>query len=105
LVYEEAKDRNFQITGTNPSKTEFIALYTLNDPIDGLSRMIGYRNSTNKKWAVGFVAGALVMICANGMISGDIITIRRHTGSIVEDLRLIVKQAFDLMRLRPVLTT
>jgi hypothetical protein len=99
LIYEEAKSRRYQITGkgfrANPSRTEFIAMYTLDSPHNGLSRMIGYRNSTNKKWAVGFVAGALVMICANGMISGDVITIRRHTGSIADDLRLIVRQAFD----------
>jgi hypothetical protein len=99
MIYEEAKHRQYQITGkgyrANPSRTEFIAMFTLDNPKNGLSRMIGYRNSTNKKWAVGFVAGALVMICTNGMISGDIITIRRHTGSIRDDLRLIVKQAFD----------
>lgn len=99
LVYEEAKARSYQVTGkgfrANPTRTEFLALYTLNNPEEGLSRMIGYRNSTNKKWAVGFVAGALVMICTNGMISGDIITFRRHTGNIMEDLRLIVKQAFN----------
>lgn len=99
IIYEEAKHRQYQITGkgfrANPSRTEFIAMFTLDNPKNGLSRMIGYRNSTNKKWAVGFVAGALVMICSNGMISGDVITIRRHTGSITDDLHTIVKQAFD----------
>lgn len=99
MIYEEAKHRQYHITGkgfrANPSRTEFIAMFTLDNPKNGLSRMIGYRNSTNKKWAVGFVAGALVMICSNGMISGDVITIRRHTGSIADDLQLIVKQAFD----------
>ena len=99
MIYEEAKHRQYQITGkgfrANPSRTEFIAMFTLDNPKNGFSRMIGYRNSTNKKWAVGFVAGALVMICSNGMISGDVITIRRHTGSITDDLHTIVKQAFD----------
>jgi len=99
LIYQEAAERNYQITGrgfrANPSMTEFIAMFTLDKAEQGLSRMIGYRNSTNKKWAVGFVAGALVMICANGMICGDIITFRKHTGSVQEDLRIIVRKAFD----------
>jgi len=99
LVYQEAERRNYQITGrgfrANPSRTEFIAMFTLNQPEHGLSRMIGYRNSTNKKWAVGFVAGALVMICSNGMINGDIITFRRHTGNVYQDLGDIIMRAFD----------
>lgn len=99
LIYEEAEQRRYRITGkgfrANRSNTEFIAMFTLNHSEQGLSKMIGYRNSTNKQWAVGFVAGALVMICSNGMISGDIITYRKHTGNVYEDLKLIVKGAFN----------
>jgi hypothetical protein len=99
LVFEEAQSQGYKITGkgyrSNPSRTEFIAMFTLNKPEQGLSRMIGYRNSFNKKWAVGFVAGALVMICSNGMMAGDIITFRRHTKSIEHDLKEIIHQAFN----------
>lgn len=99
LIYQEASERNYQITGrgfrANPTNTEFIAMFTLNQPDQGLSRMIGYRNSINKKWAVGFVAGALVMICSNGMVAGDIITFRKHTGSVRNDLKVIVQRAFE----------
>ncbi len=99
LIYQEAEKRNYIITGkgfrANPSLTEFIAMFTLNQPEDGLIRMIGYRNSTNKKWSVGFVAGALVTICSNGMVSGDIITFRKHTGSVKQDLNFIIQRAFE----------
>lgn len=99
LVRKAAGAFDYTITGfgyrSNASNNEFVGMYSLNSPENGLSKMIGFRNSINKKYSVGFVAGALVMICSNGVISGDIITFRKHTGNVHNDLEVMVKKAFE----------
>jgi hypothetical protein len=99
LIRQEAAQRELVITGkgyrANRANTEFVAMMTMGNEEQGISKMIGVRNSTNKKYAVGFVAGAIVLVCGNGMISGDIVTFRRHTGSVEEDLKEMVAEVFD----------
>lgn len=48
---------------------------------------IGFKNSYDKTMSAAIVMGASVMICKNGMISGDLIAFKRkHTGSILVEL-------------------
>ena len=67
--------------------------------IHGLKMMIGWRNSYDKSMSLAFVAGATVMICENGMISGDLMAFKRkHTGLIVTELQEKIQIGFDKMR-------
>jgi hypothetical protein len=99
LITQQAETRGMKLTGkgfrANPSRTEFMGLLTFDNPDSGLSKMIGFRNSTNKAWSVGLVAGAMVVVCANGMISGEVMNMRKHTGSVLEDLNEMVVNTFD----------
>jgi hypothetical protein len=65
---------------------------------------LAFRNSYDKSMSVAFVAGASVWICSNGMISGEIQFMRKHTGSVIQELneRIVsaideLEQHFDLM--------
>lgn len=60
--------------------------------------MFGSRNSYDKSRSAALAVGATVMICGNGMISGDMMTFRRkHTGSIATELDVKVDVAIENM--------
>ena len=54
--------------------------------VDNLGMRLAFRNSYDKSMSVAFVAGANVWICENGAISGEIQYVRKHTGSVVQEL-------------------
>lgn len=47
---------------------------------------LGFRNSYDKSMSVAFLAGNQVFICSNGMIAGEIQFLRKHTGSVVQEM-------------------
>ena len=62
----------------------------------GYRRMIGVRNSHDKSLAAGLVAGARVVVCSNGMFTGDDICLnRKHTSRLYEDLDQKIDEGFQ----------
>jgi hypothetical protein len=62
----------------------------------GYRRMIGIRNSHDKSVAAGLVAGARVIVCSNGMFTGDDICLnRKHTSRLYEDLDQKIDEGFQ----------
>lgn len=53
-----------------------------------LRHMIGFRNSINKAFAIGVVAGLYIMVCSNMVMKGDFIEFRKHTSGL-DDLELL----------------
>jgi len=51
-----------------------------------LGMRFAFRNSYDKSMSLATVAGSSVFICENGMISGELQFIRKHTGSIVQEM-------------------
>ena len=51
-----------------------------------LGMRLAFRNSYDKSMSVAFAAGAVVWICSNGMITGEIQYMRKHTGTVVNEL-------------------
>ena len=47
---------------------------------------LAFRNSYDKSMSVAFAAGAVAWICSNGMVSGEIQYMRKHTGTVVDEL-------------------
>ncbi len=91
-VYEEAEKRGFQIGSEQywSSKSGMQMTGKVNIVVPGndeLGMMIGFKNSYDKTIALGFAAGGNVLVCTNGMVTGDITLVRRHTGSIVEEIQ------------------
>lgn len=66
------------------------ASYLLDQKANGTFWQIGVRNSTEKKFAVGFAAGSHVMVCSNLVFSGDFVEFRKHTKG------LDIDELFDL---------
>lgn len=63
------------------------------DADSSLGMRLAFRNSYDKSMSVAFVAGAVVWICGNGMISGNIQFMRKHTGSVVLELKESITNA------------
>lgn len=58
--------------------------------------MIGFRNSTQKNFAVGVTAGLQVIVCSNMVFSGDYVEFRRHTKRLdLDELRELAKRAIE----------
>ena len=51
-----------------------------------LGMRLALRNSYDKSMSVAFAAGAVAWICSNGMVSGEIQYMRKHTGTVVDEL-------------------
>lgn len=96
-------ENNYEIKGqrlfVNGSGTKLVGFYDVQEsgvvaPDDfGFRMSIGFKNSYDKSMTATLVVGATVIICSNGMISGDLITFRRkHTGSVLEELREKMQQ-------------
>lgn len=62
-----------------------------------LEQTMAYTNSYNKRIPIRFVSGGKVFICSNGMIVGDIITMRKHTGEVFPALKEMMKVAVARM--------
>ena len=93
-VINNVVDQNYngqQIAGTMSLRKE--------TGIEGqeLAQTMAYTNSYNKRIPIRFVSGGHVFICANGMIIGDIITMRKHTGEVFPALKEMMKVAVARM--------
>ena len=62
---------------------------------DELGMMLAFRNSYDKSMSLGFAAGGNVWICTNGLVGGDITLVRRHTGSIVNEVSDKITSSID----------
>lgn len=49
---------------------------------NGRSMMLGFRNSTNKAFALGITGGAHITVCSNMMFSGEFLEFRKHTSGL-----------------------
>jgi len=73
---------------SNEKGTQLITTMDIRHPgVEDIGMRIAYRNSYDKSMSVGYVAGANVWICSNGMMSGELSFKRKHTGSVVKDLK------------------
>lgn len=65
---------------------QLIGYMDIKSSFSELGMRIAFRNSYDKSMSVAFVAGSCVWICGNGMISGEIQYMRKHTGGVVSEL-------------------
>jgi len=76
---------------TNNAMTQMTGLLTIptDDKEQGMS--IGLLNSYDKSKKVGVGTGSCVFVCTNGMFNADFTEIRKHQGTIQQDLEDIIK--------------
>jgi len=99
-IEEELDKKNFSIKHEkyNIARKGDQVIGTLgiaNDQDPEIGFQLAFRNSYDKSMAVGFAAGNIVWICSNGLIAGDIVYMRKHTGSVVEELNGRISMAIN----------
>ena len=62
---------------------------------DSLNQQISFRNSYDKSMSLAFVSGDRTWICKNGMISGDMKFVRKHTGTIASEISQRITETVD----------
>jgi hypothetical protein len=89
----------------NMNGNKLVGYYTIEDenmetdPDFGIQMMMGFKNSYDKSMTAALAAGANVMICSNGMISGSMVRFtRKHTGTIFQELQEKFNEAVQTMR-------
>jgi len=105
-VNEEGVNRFKTITqdfaiGTNRAGTTLFGIAQLRatnaqNPHQHLA--VGFRNSTNKQFAVGFTCGVKTLICSNLCMSGDFVGYAKHVHKV--DWNDLIDQAFEAVPLR-----
>ena len=70
-----------------------MACFKNSDDYVGLN--IAYRNSYNKVFALAVAFGAQVFVCANGMLTGEVIVAKKHTVNVFESFKQIVEDNID----------
>lgn len=70
----------------NNKGTQIIGYLDVESGNSTLGMRIAFRNSYDKSMSLAIVAGASVWICSNGMVGGEIQTVRKHTGKITTEV-------------------
>lgn len=87
----EIINKNYSL---NKTKMNMFGTWELTQGKNGISWMIGFRNSMCKAFAIGICAGTNVISCSNMTFSGKFIEFRRHTSGVdLEELRILSEKA------------
>jgi len=76
---------------------QMLGKYTIESGDSDLNMQLAFRNSYDKSMAIGFAAGATVFVCSNGMLAGDLLVYRKHTGTVVEELHDYIIDGINMM--------
>ena len=76
-----------QMFGTLTYKEDF------HDQDQELGLSIGLSNSYDKSMSLGLCSGASVFVCENLMMTGEVVAMRMHTGSIIDELKGLIFNA------------
>jgi hypothetical protein len=90
-IQEELDKNNLVVANkqykVNREGKQVIATYDIKQAgYSELGMRLAWRNSYDKSMTAALVAGSNVWICSNGMISGELQYMRKHTGSIASEL-------------------
>jgi hypothetical protein len=95
--------RSIQVTGQAHGLTHdgqrYFGLLEVSSPHNAQAHwVVGIRNSHDKTFAAGIVAGSQVLVCDNLCFSGEILLARKHTGHIQDELPSMADRAVDGLR-------
>jgi hypothetical protein len=98
------RNNGLKITGEGHSLTHtgnrYFGLYQIQNGAahDDYSWILGLRNSHDKSFPAGMVAGASVFICDNLSFSGEVRVFRKHTVFIWRDMPAVVQRGIGLLQ-------
>lgn len=100
-VHDRLQQRGLQVqtarhTVTHGTNRYFGTLELTPEPGREYRRIVGLRNSHDKKFSASIVAGARVIVCSNGMFVGEELCLaRKHTSRVHEDIDDRLDNSFE----------
>jgi len=96
-VLEEAgigvKDKRYSLSADGAN---CFSSWVLDSGFGGRDPMLGFRNSINKSFALGFCAGAHIIVCSNMMFGGEFVEFNKHTAQMDDQmLHLMATNSFE----------
>lgn len=76
------QNKRFELSATGGN---LFASYQLDQGHEGSNWQLGFRNSVEKKFAVGITAGTFTIVCSNLVFTGDYLEFRKHTKGLTPD--------------------
>jgi len=93
----DVKDASFQVANKGKKMVGTITLET-KDGINWINPSVVIRNSYDKSMSLGIGAGnGTVFVCTNGVISGDVVSLRKHTSNVYRDIEDVVQNSIQSM--------
>ena len=87
------QDKRFELS---TSGGNMFASYRLDQGRNGVDWQIGFRNSVEKKFAIGITAGTFTIVCSNMVFSGSFVEFRKHTSGLdMDELMTIAGRAIN----------
>ena len=85
-VVEEAgigvKNKQYSLTSNGAN---CFSSWVLDVEKNGRNWMVGFRNSIDKSFSLGFTGGASIIVCSNMMFDGSFIEFQKHTSEMDDD--------------------
>lgn len=81
----------------NADGNKMVGMLRINEQSSDMGVMIAFKNSYDRSMSLGFAAGAQVIVCENGVVSGEINLVRKHTGSVVHELNFKIEDTLELL--------
>jgi len=101
LIHNEALRNNLTIFNSsfkvNREGTKTIGYFDIRADDPEMAMRMAFRNSYDKSMSFGIAAGAKIMVCSNGCITGEIVTKRKHTGSADEEAKYKIIEGFSMI--------
>lgn len=98
-IEEQLDKRNLNIVSKAykgaSGNNRLIGYFDINNGDPDMGFRFGFKNSYDKSMSLGMVAGSQIWICSNGMMSGDIQFVRKHTGTILSEMRSKIITTID----------
>lgn len=98
-IEEMLDKRNLSITNElyrmDSSGNKLTGMLRINQGNSDMEFMIGFKNSYDKSISLGLAAGAQVIVCENGCVSGEIDMVRKHTGTILIELQFKIENIIN----------
>jgi len=100
LIYERLDLYGYRAIRNNVQQSnngERIAatIITQRNDHEEMTLMLGVTNSYDKSLAIKLASGASVFICENGMVVGDVVTFRKHTSRMMDDLTEMIDKVVN----------
>ena len=87
----EIRSKRFELS---TSGGNMFASYQLDQERAGMTWQLGFRNSVEKRFAVGVTAGTYTLVCSNMVFTGDFVEFRKHTkGLDLDELNTMTDRA------------